>query len=172
MFLNFPSAVDGPQQEGYWSAALWETDEDDLLRPVCGGVRTRTPSNLWSRRTRRLAWVRFWTTAWRRTWLKKRLRRRRWSEYEPETLFSFPPSYTESKRCVTLNSSQSFDWSVTLNPCHTALVETVSCYLLPHWSVSAKAHHLIGWKRRCFILLPHRMQSHEAEQGKPGQLVE
>ncbi len=37
IFLNFPSTVDGPQQEGSWPASLWETDENDLLRPVRGG---------------------------------------------------------------------------------------------------------------------------------------
>ncbi len=171
MFLNFPSAVDGPQQEGSWSAALWETDEDDLLRPVRG--RWGPERHQTSDREEPGVWRGFGSGLQRGGGPDSR---RGWEEGDGVSMNTRPcfPFLrpTQSKRCMTLNSSQSFDWSVTLNPCHTALVETVSCYLLPHWSVSAKAHHLIGWKRRCFILLPHRMQSHEAEQGNPGQLVE
>ncbi len=45
-------------------------------------------------------------------------------------------------------------WLVSATESMSHSVETVSHYLLPHWSVSAKAHHLIGWKRKVFYPPP------------------
>lgn len=69
-----------------WAGSCWETgclrswwrwpSTDSLSQ-----VKTRSPSNLWSIKTRRLESAPFWTTALKKTWRKRRRRRRRWSEW-------------------------------------------------------------------------------------------